>query len=407
MLIWTIIKVAIKSIAANKLRSFLTMLGVIIGVAAVIAMIALGAGTQEKITANVRNMGSNMLTVRPEYRRGGGVSSTEVRDLTLEDAEAILEVSEVLKVAPEVSNRHQVKYLSRNANVNIYGAVTTYFSVRNFVVDQGRPFTEAEVNRSAKVAVLGPKTATDLFLDADPIGQQIKIKGINFQVIGVTKPKGDQGFFNPDEQVVIPLTTAMNQVMGRKNISSISLTVADGADMEKAIADISVVLRKQHKLQRNQPDDFRVQNLQEIADSLKQVSDLFTMLLAGVASVSLLVGGIGIMNIMLVSVTERTREIGIRKALGARNFDLLTQFLLEAIVVSLTGGLVGVLFGMGAIALFNYVMRTKFNGEFTAIFQLWPVLLAFGFSFVVGVFFGWYPARKAASLDPIDALRYE
>lgn len=408
MLIWTIIKIAFKSIAANKLRSFLTMLGIIIGVGAVIAMLGLGAGTKEKVTESVKSMGSNLLSVRPARRWGGGVSGAETKDLTLKDAEAILEnVDDVVMVAPEVTSRFQAKYQNKNTQASVVGEASTYFAVRNFEVEQGRPFTESEVNQSAKVAVLGPKTATDLFGEADPIGEQIKIKGINFVVIGITKPKGDQGWYNPDDQIIVPLETAMNQLMGKDSLDSIYLTVADGTDMEGAIETVSAVLRREHKIQAGREDDFSVRNLQEIADSLAEVSKVFTLLLAGVASISLLVGGIGIMNIMLVTVTERTREIGIRKALGARNFDLLTQFLLEAVVVSLTGGVLGITFGIGSIVLFNYVMENYFGGEFSAQLQLWPVILAFCFSFVVGVFFGWYPARKAAAMDPIEALRYE
>ncbi len=408
MLIWTIIRIAFKSIAANKLRSFLTMLGIIIGVAAVIAMLALGAGTKAKVTESVKGMGSNLLMVRPSSRWGGGVSSAARQDLTLEDADAILEQVPVVEmVSPEASSRYQAKYLNKNSQVSVLAEAPTYFKVRNFVVEYGRAFTESEVNQSAKVAVLGSKTAADLFGDLNPVGEQIKVKGINFIVIGVTKTKGDQGWYNPDDQIVVPLNTGMNQLMGKENIDSIYLTVKDGTDMQEAIESVSAVLRRQHKIQPGRGDDFTVRNLQEIADSLAEVSQVFTLLLAGVASISLLVGGIGIMNIMLVTVTERTREIGIRKALGARPFDLLTQFLLEAVVVSLTGGILGITFGIGSIFLFNYVMANYFDGAFSAIFQVWPVVLAFCFSFAVGVFFGWYPARKAAAMDPIDALRYE
>lgn len=410
MLVWTIIKVAYKSIAANKLRSFLTMLGVIIGVAAVIAMLGLGAGTKEKVTESVKGMGSNLLVVRPEWRRGGGVTGGgQRRDLTLEDASAILRnVDQIVMVSPEASARGvQAKYMNKNTQVSVVGVPPTYFPVRNFEIAGGRAFTEMEVDQAAKVAVLGPKTAADLFGIVDPVGEQIKIKGINFRVVGVTKPKGDQGWYNPDDQIIAPLQTVMTLLSGQKTVDSIYLTVRDGTSMETATEKVTEVLRKQHRLQAGRPDDFSVRNLQEIADSLEEVSRVFTLLLSGVASISLLVGGIGIMNIMLVTVTERTREIGIRKALGARNRDLLTQFLLEAVVVSLTGGILGITFGVGSILLFNYVMTNHYDNQFVAQLQLWPVLLAFGFSFVVGVFFGWYPARKAAAMDPIDALRYE
>lgn len=408
MLIWTIIKVAFKSLAANKLRSILTMLGVIIGVAAVIAMLALGAGTKEKVTESVKGMGSNLLMIRPEWRRSAGVSSTTRKEITLEDAEAVLnQVPAVDMVSPEVTSRYQAKYLNKNTNTTVVGVPPTYFTVRNFEIVKGRMFTDMEVAQAAKVAVVGPALAAELFGQADPIGQQIKVKGVNFRVIGMTNTKGDQGWYNPDDQIVVPLDTAMNQLIGTDDLGSIYLTVKDGTDMEAAIAQVSEVMRRQHKIQRGQPDDFNVRNLQEIADALEGVSRTFTLLLSGVASISLLVGGIGIMNIMLVTVTERTREIGIRKALGARNRDLLTQFLLEAVVVSLTGGVLGITFGLGSIILFNYTMTNYMDGQFLAKMEVWPVLLAFGFSFAVGVFFGWYPARKAARMDPIDALRYE
>ncbi|MGI8907153.1 MAG: ABC transporter permease [Candidatus Sumerlaeaceae bacterium] len=408
MLFWTIVKVALKSIGSNKLRSFLTMLGVIIGVAAVIAMLGLGAGTREKVTESVRSMGANLLVVRAGARQGGGAFTGTQQNLKSEDAEAVLrQVPEITMVSPEVSNRYQVKYMNKNSSVNVSGETVTYFPVRNFVIEKGRAFTEAEVERNSKVAVLGPKTATDLFGDMDPSGEQIKIKGVNFTVVGVTKSKGDQGWFNPDDQIIIPLTTAMVQMMGRDYLSSIYAQVKDGADMARVQESVTAVLRRQHRLQAEQPDDFNIRNLQEMVDSLNQVSSVFTMLLAGVASVSLLVGGIGIMNIMLVTVTERTREIGIRKALGARNFDVLTQFLLEAIVVSLTGGILGVTFGLGSILAFNKIMARLSDANLTAKLELWPVALAFVFSVLVGIFFGWYPARKAARLDPIDALRYE
>jgi putative ABC transport system permease protein len=353
-------------------------------------------------------MGANLLVVRAGARQSGGAFTGTQQNLKTEDAEAILrQVKDITMVAPEVSNRYQVKYMNKNSSVNVSGEPVTYFPVRNFVVEKGRAFTEAEVNRNSKVAVLGPKTVTDLFGDMDPIGEQIKLKGVNFTVVGVTKSKGDQGWFNPDDQIIIPLTTAMVQMMGRDYLGSIYLQVKDGADMTKVQDDVTAVLRRQHRLQVGAPDDFNIRNLQEMVDSLNQVSSVFTYLLAGVASVSLLVGGIGIMNIMLVTVTERTREIGIRKALGARNFDVLTQFLLEAVVVSLSGGILGVSFGLGSIFSFNKLMTRFGDSSMTAKMEMWPVALAFGFSVLVGIFFGWYPARKAASLDPIEALRYE
>jgi putative ABC transport system permease protein len=409
VLFWTIVKVAFRSIAANKLRSFLTMLGVIIGVAAVIAMLGLGAGTKEVITATVRAMGANLLVIRPGARMSGGVRGAGAdRDLTLEDGQAILrEVPEVVMVSPEVSDYGQVKYMNKNTRTRILGQAVTFFKARNFEIAKGARFTEQDVERQARVAVLGPKTATDLFGDMDPIGETIKIKGVNFRVVGVTKAKGDQGWMNPDDQIIIPYLTAMRQILGRDRLNALYVTVSDKADMAAVQEKVKEVLRRQHRLQVGQPDDFNIMNLQEINESLSLVAGVLTTLLASVAAVSLLVGGIGIMNIMLVTVTERTREIGIRKALGARRIDLMSQFLLEAVTVSLTGGGLGVAFGVGAIWTFNYVAAKFPSIGFEAKIDLWPILLSFSVSVLVGIFFGWYPARKAARLDPIEALRYE
>lgn len=407
MLLLTIVRVAFRSLAANKLRSFLTMLGVIIGVAAVIAMLGLGAGTREKVTESVRQMGANLLVVRPEWRRGGsGVSSGSFQNLRIGDAEGLLSsVPEIRMVSPEVNGNAQVKYLNRNKAYSVNGYTPTYFPVRNVAVERGRGLTDADLERVSRVAVIGSKVAEELFLGADPLGQRIKVKGVNFVVVGVTKAKGE-GWGSPDDQVAIPLTTAMTQILGRDTLSSIGCQIRPGADMAAAEQTILAEMRRLHKIQPGRPDDVRIWNVQEMRDQLENISRIFTMLLAGVASVSLLVGGIGIMNIMLVTVTERTREIGVRKALGARNIDLLTQFLLEAVVVSLTGGIVGIAVGVGSILTFNEVV-SRMEKDFFASVETWPIVLSFCFSVLVGIFFGWYPARKAARLDPIDALRYE
>jgi putative ABC transport system permease protein len=409
MIFWTVVKVALKSIAANKLRTVLTMLGVIIGVGAVIAMLGLGAGTEEKVMASVRSMGANLLTIRPGSRAGGsGVWSGSAQNLRLDDARAILaQVKDVDMVAPEVSSSYQVKFMNRNTRVQVSGQAITYFPVRNFQIEKGHVFTEADVDRGNRVAVLGPKTAVDLFAAMDPVGENIKVNGVNFRVVGVLKSKGDQGWFNPDDQVIVPLTTAMSQLMGRDYLGSIYCRVRTGANMEDVQERITQVLRRQHRIQVDQPDDFSIRNMQEMVESLDNVSKIFTMLLSGVAAVSLIVGGIGIMNIMLVTVTERTREIGVRKALGARNSDVLTQFLLEAVTISVTGGAIGVSLGVGSILLFNHLTERLSGEAYGAQIQMWSILLAFGFSALVGIFFGFYPARKAAKLDPIDALRYE
>lgn len=409
MLFWVIVKVALKSISANKMRSFLTMLGVIIGVAAVIAMLGLGAGTKEKITASIKSMGANLLVIRTGQRQGGtGVFTGTSQNLKLSDAASLLQqVPEIEMISPEVNGRQQVKYLNKNSRVSVNGEAVTYFPVRNFSIDKGHAFTEQDVDRSARVAVIGPKTAEDLFGTMDPVGETIKLKAVNFLVVGVTHPKGDQGWFNPDDQVIIPYTTAMSQVLGRDSLDNIYCRVKDGNDMTAVQEKVTQAMRRLHRLQVDAPDDFQIRNLQEYADQLDSFSTILSMLLAGIASVSLIVGGIGIMNIMLVTVTERTREIGVRKALGARKIDLLSQFLLEAITISVTGGLIGVAMGVGTILAFNYITQLR-NGEaFGAKVESWPIIMSFGFSVLIGIFFGWYPARKAARLDPIEALRYE
>ena len=405
MLFWTTVKIALGNLRANKMRSFLTILGIIIGVASVIAMLALGAGTREKVTQSVRNFGANLLSVRPSFRSGAsGVRSETANALRLEDAEAILEqVPEVEMVTPDLDGSYQVKYMNRNARFDINGEAVTYFKIRNFPIEHGRTFTEAEVNRAARVAVIGPGVSEKLFDQQDPVGETIKIKGLNFLVVGLTKPKDEHS----DENIWIPYTTAMNQVIGTDNIEQIYCKVRNGVPMQTAIEKITELMRRRHRIQAGMPDDFWVRNNQEAADSLEQVSNTFTMLLAGVAGISLLIGGINIMNIMLVTVTERTREIGVRKALGARHLDLLTQFLLEAVTISMLGGLIGVAIGVGAVFAFNGITESISGTSYGAQIEMLPMVVAFGFSALVGIFFGWYPARKAALLDPIDALRSE
>jgi len=402
MLFWTIVKVALKSLVANKLRSFLAMLGIIIGVAAVIAMLALGAGARKQVMARISSMGTNLLVVRPGQSWHRGVRAETHQNLTLDNAKALLEeVPGIYQLAPVVTGSAQIKYYAQNSQVRIVGTSPTYLPIRNFEVGQGRLFTEREINRCARVAILGPTTVTDLFEDSDPLGEKIKIKGINFRVIGVLKAKGDQGWFNPDDQAVIPYTTAMKQLLGLDYLREIDIQAAEGADLSQVQAEATEVLRRQHRLTSEQEDDFRIRNQAEILETASSVTKTFTILLASIASISLLVGGIGIMNIMLVTVTERTREIGVRKALGAKDQDILRQFLIEALLMSGLGGGVGVLVGIGASALVERLT------EFEVSVQLTSVLLAVLFSGAVGVFFGYYPARRAAMLDPIEALRYE
>jgi putative ABC transport system permease protein len=405
VLFWTVVRVALRNLGASKMRSFLTILGVIIGVASVIAMLALGAGTRAKVTQSVRNYGANLLSVRPAWRPStGAVRTGSYVTLKVADAEALLhQIPEIEMVSPDMDEDYQVKYMNRNAMVQVNGEAVTYFIMRNFPISDGRAFTEDEVDRAARVAVIGPKAAEKLFGSQDPVSEVIKIKGINFVVVGATKPKDDHA----DDNIWIPYTTAMNQIMGVNYVQQIYCRVRDGVDMNTAIDKITDVMRRQHRIQAGSPDDFTVRNNQAAADALNEVSTTFTMLLAGVAAISLLIGGINIMNIMLVTVTERTREIGLRKALGARRSDLLMQFLLEAVTISVTGGLIGVAIGIGCVVLFNRITEHFGGSAYGAEIKLLPVLISFGFSALVGIFFGWYPARKAAGLDPIDALRYE
>jgi putative ABC transport system permease protein len=378
------------------------MLGIIIGVGAVISMLALGAGAQKRVMQRIASMGTNLLVIHPGQRGFRGVMSDTSQRLKLADAMAILEqVSSVHQVAPVVRGSNQIKYFNKNTRSNVIGSSITYFPVRNFEIEKGRSFTEGEVKRMARVAVLGPITAENLFDKTNPVGETIKIKGINFRVVGITKAKGSRGRHNPDDQVTIPFTTAMKQLLGLDYLHEIDIQAADHVALHKVQEATMSILRKQHRLVEDAPDDFHIHNQAEIVETASEVSRTFTILLGSIAGISLLVGGIGIMNIMLVTVTERTREIGVRKAIGAKNRDVLLQFLIEAIVLSGLGGIIGVALGIGAAQ-----MIAKWT-QFLTVTELSSILLAISFSAAVGIFFGYYPARRAAMLDPIEALRYE
>ena len=402
MLFLTILKVAMKSLFSNKMRSFLAMLGIIIGVGAVISMLSMGAGAQQQVMDQISAMGTDLMIVRPERRGGKGVVSDVRVELTVEDARAVFDaVPSVKKGAPVVESMAQLKYFNNNTRSNVTGTAATYPSIRNFEVEKGRMFTEGEVERNARVAVLGPTTVENLFEDQDPLGEAIKIKGMNFTVIGVLKSKGDQGWYNPDDQAIVPYTVAMNQLFGMQHLREIDLQLFPETDHEQAKEEISGVLRKRHRIRTDSEDDFELRSQAEIMETAIDMTRTFTVLLAGIASISLLVGGIGIMNIMLVTVTERTREIGIRKAVGAKERDILRQFIIEAIIMSGIGGIIGVGMGVGAGEIISRVT------EFAVVTNLSAVLLALSFSAGVGIFFGYYPARCAARMNPIEALRYE
>lgn len=402
MLFWTIVKVALKSLLANKLRSFLAMLGIIIGVGAVISMLAMGAGAKRDVMKRITAMGTNLLVVRPGQRGSMGVMSGSYQTLTLEDAQALVnEVKGIQMVAPVVRSSAQIKYLNKNSRVSVIGSSITYFPIRNFEIEKGRAFTEMEVEHMARVAVLGPVTVENLFGTENPLNEVIKINNVNFRVIGVLKAKGDQGWFNPDDTVIIPYTTAMKQLFGLDRLNEINIKANDVSIMQKVLEETTRVLRKRHRIPEDRPDDFEIRNQAEMVEMASNINRTFTILLGSIASISLLVGGIGIMNIMLVTVTERTREIGVRKAIGAKERDILLQFLIEALTMSAVGGLIGVAFGVGAAQIIGAAT------QFSTLVQLPAIILALSFSAAVGIFFGFYPARRAAQLDPIEALRYE
>jgi putative ABC transport system permease protein len=401
------ITVALEALSANRLRSLLTMLGIVIGVAAVIAMVALGRGAQQSVNDRIAALGTTLLTVMPgQARAPGGVASAADRaPLTFEDAQTLEDLGvSFVAVQPEMSRQLQVQYQSRNTNTTITGASANYLEVRHFTLAAGRMFTTADDAAKRNVAVVGAQALADLGVTSAEsfVGAPLRIAGFQFEVIGVLASKGQGGgFSNPDDQVLIPIQTARYRVVGGDRLRSISLLAQSEKDIPVSMAEIEKLLRRQHRLRPGQADDFDIRNQSDFLATLGQTTQVFTLLLAGIAAVSLLVGGIGIMNIMLVSVTERTREIGVRKALGATPANILLQFLIEAVVLCALGGLIGVGFGVGGAI----VLRVVFHWA-TAV-SLDSAFIAFTFAALVGIVFGVWPARRAASLDPIEALRYE
>jgi putative ABC transport system permease protein len=403
MLVGEIFRVALEAIRANKLRSFLTMLGIIIGIAAVITMVALGEGAQRSVQDQLRRMGTNVLTVRPGQEVFGGVDRGDAR-LAVEDAEALQrQAADVRDVSPEMQRRQQVVHGGANGNLQIVGVWPSYFSIQNHELAAGRLFTQAEEQGRRRVAVLGSAVGTPLgVVSTDSlIGETIQIRGVPFRVVGVLAEKGSFGWQSPDDSIYVPLSTAQFRVFGTDRVNSINVQAVSEDRMDAALAEIDRVLRREHRLRPGVASDFTVRNQATLASTFQETSRTFSYLLAGIALVSLMVGGIGIMNIMLVSVTERTREIGIRKALGARRRDILLQFLIEALVLCMAGGIFGVLLGMGAAMSFQRLAQWN-----TAVAPE-AVALSFLFAAAVGLFFGIWPARRAARLHPIEALRYE
>ncbi len=399
------IAVALQGLAANKLRSALTMLGIIIGVLAVILGTAIGQGSRDQVLARIQSLGSNAITVSPNRGPqrgavGGGAGSGQ--SLTMEDAEAIKTgAPTVTAVAPQFQRSSQVKYLNQNTSTSIVCTTPEFLKIRGFSIERGQMFTDRDVRGRRKVCIVGKTTATTLFGDGAPIGRNLRIGGINFKITGLLASKGNALFGDPDDQIVIPITTGMNQVFGVDRLNQIYAQTARAEDATRAAAEIEEVLRKAHKLTNSEESDFQVRTQQEFMELQDASSQTLTFLLTGIAAVALVVGGIGIMNIMLVSVTERTREIGIRKAVGARGANILLQFLIEATTLSVLGGIIGIGAGFAVCALV-----TQFLGFPTVISWFW-IAVSFTSSAVIGVFFGIYPAYTASQLDPIEALRYQ
>ncbi len=409
------LRLSFRSLRANKLRSTLTVLGIVIGVAAVISMLSIGRGAQASIEEQITSMGSNLLYVRPGNINQGGVNQGfgSAATLTYDDALALADPSRVpsaVAVSPENMSGGQLIYRGNNTRTQIVGAIEAYLDVHNQEVEVGQFFSSFHVAGRSSVVVLGSSTAETLFTGEDPVGKVIRIMNQPFTVLGVLKSKGGTGFMNQDDMAVIPLTTLQQRLSrgpafrGSQGISSITIKAASEEAIESCTQEVQEVLRERHRILYD--DDFTVQSQQEILNAATQATNIFTIVLGGIAAISLLVGGIGIMNIMLVSVSERTREIGIRKAVGARRRDIQIQFLVEAIALSFMGGVLGILVGMGMARLVAQVRIGGGEGLNTVV-GLDSVLLATLFSIGVGVFFGLYPAHRAASLNPIDALRYE
>jgi putative ABC transport system permease protein len=407
------IRIALRSLGANKLRAALTMLGIIIGVAAVIALMGIGRGAQQAINSQINSMGTNLIFVSPGSTSQAGVRTNQgsAQTLTYDDAVALSTqgLSAVAAVAPEVRNFGQAVYMGNNANTQIVGVTPEYESVRNFKVQSGEFISPANVTARSTVAVIGAGIMNSLFNGEDPVGQTLRINNVGFKVIGVLESKGGSGMGNQDDQILVPLTTVAARLQrgnfrGSNLVNQISVQAAGENQMSAAIQQIGEVLRERHKIRFE--DDFTVRSQEDLLATANQITGVFTLFLGGVAGISLLVGGIGIMNIMLVSVTERTREIGIRKAIGATRGNILAQFLTEATVLSVMGGLIGVALGAGLAKLISSVSAGS-TFALKSVVSLDSVLLATLFATAIGLFFGIYPAYRAALLHPIDALRYE
>lgn len=399
-------KIALRALANNKLRAFLTMLGIIIGVASVIAMLAIGQGSKRSIQQQISEMGSNMIMIHPGAEMRGGVRQdpSAMQTLKLENYEKLRDECNFLSaISPNVSSSGQLIAGANNYPSSVTGVSIDYLTIRQLSVEQGEMFSENDIRTAAKVCVIGKTIVDNLFPDgSDPIGKVIRCNKIPMRVIGVLKSKGYNSMgMDQDDVVLAPYTTVMKRLLAQTYLSGLFASALTEDMTDEAVDEITTILRREHKLKESDSDDFTIRTQQELSSMLNSTTDLMTTLLACIAGISLVVGGIGIMNIMYVSVTERTREIGLRMSVGARGVDILSQFLIESILISITGGLIGVILGCGA----SFIIKTV--AHWPVFIQPWSVLLSFAVCTLTGVFFGWYPAKKAADLDPIEALRYE
>lgn len=405
--IWEVIVEGVRMLRLNKMRTGLAMLGIIIGIGSVIALMSIGQSSQASVQSQIQSLGSNLLTISPSSAKSGMVrGSSSVTTLTLKDAEAIAssdQVTTIKYVSPEYSGRSQIVTGENNTNTTVIGVEPIYTEVHNLALTSGTFITESDVESMKKVAVLGPTVVEDLFGDSsyDAVGQVIRIGSQNFTVVGVTETKGSSGMESSDSRVYIPLTTAQKQLFGASYLTSIAVEANSSEVMDEAVNEVGYLLMARHKITDTTKADFRIQNQEDLLTTVTSVSGTLTSLLSGVAAISLLVGGIGIMNIMLVTVTERTREIGLRKALGAKKKTIITQFLTESVILTFAGGIVGIVVGI----LISYIYSRVNSSVF--VVSIGSVALAFFVSVAIGVLFGWYPARKASNLQPIEALRYE
>ncbi|QGY42679.1 FtsX-like permease family protein [Maribellus comscasis] len=399
-------KIATNALKRNKFRAILTMLGIIIGVGSVIGMLSIGEGSKKSIQEEMSSMGTNMIMIRPGSQQRGGVmmGNSDAESLKLSDVEAIeKEAQNISAVSPQVSSSGQAVKGNKNWPTSIYGVDADYLEIRKYEIEDGRIFTEQEIKSLAKVCLIGQTVVENLFEDGvDPIGQTIRFKGIPLKIIGILVEKGENGMgMDQDDMLIAPYTSVQRRMLAITHIQSIYASAVSEEKSDAAMEEIETILRREHKLKESDDDDFEVRSQAEMVETFSSVSDMLTMLLGAIAGISLLVGGIGIMNIMYVSVTERTKEIGLRMSVGGRGIDILMQFLIEAVLLSIAGGIIGIIFGL----LISYVATSLLN--FPMVIMTQAIAVSFLVCSVIGIFFGWYPARKAAGLNPIDALRHE